>query len=471
MLFEPGGRICPFIGPEQVGMVRESAMDDNAVARRDAARENGTKATRVCHRLPAVHASQFTSVTIVMHVPQPAGWPAPAAYDFVAPATILFGSGRLSELGLVTARLGRTAWIVAGQRSLPQCGGKSGIESVLRGAGLEATWIAHAAGEPTVADVADALRGLPARGETEPVVIAIGGGATIDLAKAIAALATNANPRAADVEQEVIDHLEGMGRGLSIRVAPLPLVAVPTTAGTGAEATRNAVISCPRRRFKKSMRSPLMVPRAAVVDPEVTVSCDRGVTAASGLDCVTQLIESFICRFRAPLPRALVLDALPRAIAALPRVLSSPADLTARTAMSHAALVSGMALTNSGLGMAHGVAAALGVECGVPHGLACAVMLPVALRVNRTACRDDLAMLERVIDPGAASDAEYAADAFVGRIDALCDLAGTPRRLSDVGLDRERIGWLAENSGGASMRGNPVELTPHMLREILTRAW
>ena len=439
MLFEPGGRICPFIGPEQVGMVRESAMDDNAVARRDAARENGTKATRVCHRLPAVHASQFTSVTIVMHVPQPAGWPAPAAYDFVAPATILFGSGRLSELGLVTARLGRTAWIVAGQRSLPQCGGKSGIESVLRGAGLEATWIAHAAGEPTVADVADALRGLPDRGETEPVVIAIGGGATIDLAKAIAALATNANPRAADVEQEVIDHLEGMGRGLSIRVAPLPLVAVPTTAGTGAEATRNAVISCPRRRFKKSMRSPLMVPRAAVVDPEVTVSCDRGVTAASGLDCVTQLIESFICRFRAPLPRALVLDALPRAIA--------------------------------GLGMAHGVAAALGVECGVPHGLACAVMLPVALRVNRTACRDDLAMLERVIDPGAASDAEYAADAFVGRIDALCDLAGTPRRLSDVGLDRERIGWLAENSGGASMRGNPVELTPHMLREILTRAW
>ena len=105
-----------------------------------------------------------------------------------------------------------------------------------------------------------------------------------------------------------------------------------------------------------------MVPRAAVVDPEVTVSCDRGVTAASGLDCVTQLIESFICRFRAPLPRALVLDALPRAIAALPRVLSSPADLTARTAMSHAALVSGMALTNSGLGMAHGVAAALGVR-------------------------------------------------------------------------------------------------------------
>ncbi|MCE9629872.1 MAG: iron-containing alcohol dehydrogenase [Planctomycetia bacterium] len=406
-----------------------------------------------------------------MSVSTPPEPTATAAYDFVAPSTILFGPGRLSELGTVSARLGGTAWIVAGRRSLARCGGRSVVESLLRDAGLEATWIATAGGEPTVTDVADALRGLPARGELGPVVIAIGGGATIDLAKAVAALATNADPGAADVEQEVINHLEGMGRGLSIRVAPLPVVAVPTTAGTGAEATRNAVISCPRRRFKKSMRSPLMVPRAALVDPALTVSCDRGVTAASGLDCVTQLIESFICRFRAPLPRALVLDALPRALASLPRVLAFPADLDARAAMSHAALVSGMALTNSGLGMAHGVAAALGVECGTPHGLACALMLPVALRVNRPACRDDLALLERAVDSGASSSAEEAADAFIARIETLCDLAGTPRRLADVGLDRDRIGWLAENSGGASMRGNPVDLSPNALCEILARAW
>lgn len=214
-----------------------------------------------------------------------------------------------------------------------------------------------------------------------------------------------------------------------------------------------------------------MVPRAAVVDPALTVTCGRGVTAASGLDCITQLIESFVCRFAAPLPRALVLDALPRAVAALPRVLAAPGDLDARAAMSHAAFVSGVALTNSGLGLAHGVAAALGIECGTPHGEACALMLPVALRVNRVACRDDLARLERSVDPGAAADADEAADAFLARIDALCDLAGTPRRLAEVGLARDRLGWLVENSSGASMRGNPVSLEPAGLRGVLEAAY
>ena len=125
-----------------------------------------------------------------------------------------------------------------------------------------------------------------------------------------------------------------------------------------------------------------MVPRAAIIDPELTRSCSRETTVASGLDAITQLIESFICRFAKPLPRALVLDSLPRAVAALPRVLADPLDEGPRAALSHAAFVSGIALANSGLGMAHGVAAALGIECGTPHGLACAVLLPVALRVN-----------------------------------------------------------------------------------------
>lgn len=214
-----------------------------------------------------------------------------------------------------------------------------------------------------------------------------------------------------------------------------------------------------------------MVPRAALVDPALTISCPRHVTAASGLDAITQLVESFVCRFRAPVPRALVLDALPRAVAALPRALADGHDLEARAAMSHAALLSGMALTNSGLGMAHGVAAALGIECGTPHGVACAVMLPVAVRVNRPACRDDFATLERAIDHGASSDADVAADAFVRRIEGLCEAAGTPRRLADVGLAADRVAWLAANSGGASFRGNPVDLATDELEAVLRTAW
>jgi len=394
----------------------------------------------------------------------------PASYDFLAPPTILFGVGRFADLGEVVGRIGREAWLVTGSRSLEACGGAAAVTAALRAAGLGACSIGSTAGEPTVDDVADIVRRLPtARGA--PVVVAIGGGATIDLAKAVAALATNLERPQACTDDTVADHLEGVGPCLPIVRPPLPLVAVPTTAGTGAEATRNAVISCPRRRFKKSLRSPLLVPRAALVDPALTVSCPRHVTAASGLDAITQLFESFICRFHAPLPRGLVLDALPRAAAALPRVLADPLDLDARAAMSHAALLSGMALTNSGLGMAHGVAAALGIECGTPHGVACAAMLPVAAAVNRGACRDDFAALERAIDPQAARDPDAAADAFVRRLGDLCAEAGTPRRLSELGLARERLPWLAENSRGASMRGNPVPLDPQALEPILERAW
>ena len=139
--------------------------------------------------------------------------------------------------------------------------------------------------------------------------------------------------------------------------------------------------------------------------------------------------------------------------------------------MSHAAFVSGVALTNSGLGMAHGVAAALGIECGTPHGVACALMLPVALRVNAAAAVHDLAALERAVDPAAVGDDGTCAAAFVGRIERLCREARVPERLAELGLARDRIAWLADNSGGASMRGNPVELDPARLRPILDAVW
>jgi len=408
------------------------------------------------------------AATPAMHnLAPPAHRPDPElAYDFVVPPAIHFGAGRIVELGRIAATLGDAAWIVASRRGLSACGGVERIVALLGEAGLEASLVAESAGEPTVEQVTAALAGLPPQ-HGRPVVIALGGGAAIDLGKALAALATNADAAATDPEAEVIDRLEGVGRGLPIVVPPLPVVAVPTTAGTGAEATRNAVVSCRRRRFKKSMRSPLMVPRAALVDPALTLSCDRAVTAASGLDCITQLIESYVCRFRRPLPRALVLEALPRAVAALLRVLADPGDLEARAVMSHAALVSGMALGNSGLGMAHGVAAALGVECGTPHGVACALMLPVAMRVNRAACGADFAALERACDPASPAGSAAAADAFVERIEALCAAAGTPRRLTDVGLAPDRLEWLANNSGGASMRGNPVALDAAELQAIL----
>lgn len=397
----------------------------------------------------------------------------PGSWDFVAPPVIRFGAGRIAEVGDLAASLGKRAWLVGGRRSLVEGPRRGAIEASLARVGLAADIVAVSAGEPTVADVSRALAELPPDGRAEVVVIAVGGGSAIDLAKAVAALATNLPAGLAAIEYDplVVDRLEGVGRGIPIGVAPLPLIAVPTTAGTGAEATRNAVLSCPRRRFKKSLRSPLMVPRGVIVDPDLTAGCDRGTVASAGLDCITQLVESFICRVRRPLPRALVLEALPRAVRALPRLLADPSDDAARGAMSHAALLSGMALANSGLGMAHGVAAALGVECGTPHGVACGLLLPVALAVNAPVAAADYARLERAIDPQAPAADPAAAAAFLARIERLCAVAGLPRRLSEVGVDRERIGWLAENSGGASLRGNPIELGPPALAEILTGVW
>lgn len=392
-------------------------------------------------------------------------------YEFRSPPTILFGAGRIADLGATVAGLGRTAWIVASPRGLDAAGGQDAVAALLAAAGVGATVVGQARGEPTVADVVGLLERQSGAARDGVVVVAIGGGSAIDLAKALAGLVTNVGANESDLDAAVIDRLEGVGRGLPLHALPLPLVAVPTTAGTGAEATRNAVISCPRRGFKRSLRSPLLVPRAAIVDPALTLTCDRGTTVAAGLDCITQLIESFISRFAQPLPRALVLEALPGAVAALPRAVADPGDIAARAALAHGALVSGMALANSGLGMAHGVAAALGVECGAAHGAACAALLPVAVRINRQVAERDLARLERAIDPGAAAADGPAADAFVARIERLCVAVGAFARLRDLGLRRDRIGWLAANSGGGSMRGNPVALTAADLEPILERVY
>ena len=389
-----------------------------------------------------------------------------AKYDLTVPPVVCFGHGRIAEVGRVAAVLGKRIWLVVGNHSFGACGGREVLLDGFRQNGLGFDEIAKSCGEPTVQQIAKAMCNIPVD-QQNVVVVAVGGGATIDFGKALSALATNMKPDSEEsAEEMILDRLEGIGRGIPIVNPPLPFLAVPTTAGTGAEATRNAVLSCPKRRFKKSLRSTLMVPRAVVLDPELIGSCSRDTIAASGIDCITQLIESFICRFQWAVPQALVLDAFPQAMSALPRLLENPCDSNAQSAMSHAAFISGVSLGNSGLGMAHGVAAALGVECGAPHGLACAAMLPVALRVNQKIAKRDLARLDQALG-GERLPAEESAQRLNDRIVELCRLAGTPTRLSEFGLRRERISWLAKHSGGNSMKGNPTQLTSVELESVL----
>lgn len=398
------------------------------------------------------------------------------AYDFTAPPVIRFGDGRVVETGGVVRASGCRVWLLTGGDSFDApVGPAAAILSSLDEAGLPWERIGRIRGEPTVSSVGGVVRETRRLDSAGAVILAVGGGAVIDAAKAVAAVALDAGQD--DPEEVILDRLEGIGRGMPDDATVLPVVAVPTTAGTGAEATRNAVIGCPERRLKRSIRSPLLVPRGAIVDPALTATCARDVAAFCGLDCLTQLIESFVSRFRRPIPRALVRQALPGAVRGLPAVVAEAGrrevDETvreARAALAHGAFLSGLALANSGLGLAHGVAAALGGACGVPHGLACAVLLPIALRVNRKAVEADFAELERLVDEAAPRSDSLAADRFLARIDGLLAELGIPRRLSAIGVNSDQIGWLAHNSGGSSMRGNPVDLSTDDLLAVLTEA-
>ncbi|HEV3417775.1 MAG TPA: iron-containing alcohol dehydrogenase, partial [Pirellulales bacterium] len=299
-------------------------------------------------------------------------------YDFLAPPKIVFGWGRRSEVGSLARRLGRRAFVVTGSRRLAADGVIDELLVAVRAAGVEPIRLADIHREPEIDDVDRAAATLmEMKAGDGDFVLAIGGGSAIDLAKAAAAMATNADGAS------VRDFLEGVGRGLKIERPPLPVLAMPTTGGTGSEATKNAVISSRDPPFKKSLRSEQMIPRVVLVDPELSVTVPPNVTAQTGMDAITQLIESTISRRAQPIPRALAVQGLQLALPAIVEAVENGRSRPAREAMAHAALLSGIALANSGLGVAHGVAAALGVVCNVPHGLACAVMLPIALRVNR----------------------------------------------------------------------------------------
>lgn len=385
-----------------------------------------------------------------------------SSYDFIAPGQIVFGWGRWREVGSLAARLGTRAFLVLGSRTLAAGGWVEQLQAALGEHHVELVPLATIAREPEVADVDDAARRIreyPTR--VGDLVLGVGGGSAIDLAKAVAALATNTAGRS------VKDYLEGVGRGLQITAAPLPMIAMPTTAGTGSEATKNAVISCYDPHFKKSLRSDLMMPRAVVIDPQLAVSLGPAITAHTGMDAITQLIESYLSRKARPIPRALALQGLRGALGAIEEAVENGASRRAREAMAQAALLSGMALANSGLGMAHGVAAALGVHCRTAHGLACAVMLPIALGVNRQVCERQLAELACAAALGCQAPASTAADLLIERIEQICQRIGVPRRLSEIGVSARQIPDLVRDSRGNSMDGNPRSLSDQELTQIL----
>jgi len=388
------------------------------------------------------------------------------SYSLLMPAQIVFGWGRRTELPALAKSLGQRVFLLSGSQTLVRQGVIAELVTGLQQAGLTVITANAPNHEPEVCDVDRLTRDWSAH-KIQPgdCVIAIGGGSTIDLAKAVAALLTNPHG------ESVQDFLEGVGKGLTLQHDPLPMIAVPTTAGTGSEATKNAVISSYDPPFKKSLRSDRMIPRIVLLDPELTVTVPATTTAYTGMDAITQLMESYISRKAAPIPQALCLQGLQQAWPAIAKAVKNGRDRCAREAMSHAALLSGIALANSGLGMAHGVAAALGVHAKVPHGLACAVMLPPTLRYNLPVKEQELAELGRVcLTDLRGSDAEIARR-FIDAVAQLCLAVGIPTRLRDIGVPREQIAALVPASQGNSLSANPRDLTPYDLQHLLESLW
>ena len=390
-------------------------------------------------------------------------------YELSLPRRVVFGWGRCTEIGRLARELGRNAVCVYGSRTLERSGITASLEKSLRESGVTIVDTLRISNEPTVLDVDDAVRQLRSPGKVESLVLlAIGGGAALDLAKAVAGMTPQPQ------FETVRDYLEGVGQGLTLEANPLPILAMPTTAGTGSEATKNAVIASYDPPFKKSLRDDRLIPEIVLLDPELTVSCPAKITAESGMDAITQLFESYVSRSggsrnAGPFIQVLCEQGLTEAWQSLAEAVNNPTSQVAREKMMHAAFLSGICLANAGLGMAHGISPALGSICRVSHGAACALLLPWTLRTNAEICRTEYARLARLIlvtEKRNATD-EVLVERLIEEVENLCRTVGVVQKLADFGVTSDQIPEIAAQSFGSSMRNNPRTLTQEELVEIL----
>jgi alcohol dehydrogenase class IV len=375
-------------------------------------------------------------------------------FEFATAARIVFGRGAVAELPKIAREFGGRALLVTGRNA----------ERAERTTGALDCSVYSVHGEPTV----EALRrGAEAARNGCELVIGFGGGSAIDAAKAIAALATNPG--------DVLDYLEVIGHGRMLQHTPLPFLAVPTTAGTGAEVTRNAVIGSSEHQVKASLRSPSMLAKVAMVDPELTLDVPPDVTASTGLDTLTQLIEPYVSVRANAMTDLFCVEGLKRVAAWLERVFENGRDIEARESMSFASLLSGLALANAGLGAVHGFASPLGGMLEAPHGALCAAVLPHATAVNIRAlrARDYHNRALRRYEEIACiltGEADAMPDDGANWIASLCEKLAIPN-LRHYGLDQGHIPELVNKAAQASsMKANALPLTTNELTEIAERS-
>lgn len=372
------------------------------------------------------------------------------AFTFATAGRIIFGAGVVAELPAILAGLGRRALVCTGSDPRRH----AGVIDSLPGA------VAFPiSGEPTL----DAVRAgaAAAREHGADVVVGLGGGAALDAAKVVAALVANGG--------DPLDYAEVIGRGLPLSERSLPVVAVPTTSGTGSEVTANGVVTSPADKVKVSLRAPSMLPVVALVDPELTLAVPPAVTAHAGLDALVQCIEPFVSPFATPLTDGFCREGIARAGRGLRRAVEDGSDLAARTDMSLCSLLSGLALANAKLGAAHGLAAPLGGLLGAPHGAVTAAVMAAVSRANLAALAIEPGhpCLDRYAEVGELLTGRRDPEAFLDWFAETLDRFGVPG-LASHGLADDQIPDVAlAASRASSTKGNPVRLPVAAFEDII----
>lgn len=381
-------------------------------------------------------------------------------FEFATATRIIFGQGTITEAAATAGSFGDNALVVTGRLTERAASLLDGLKH--HGVAYH---LFNITGEPTVEMIQQGC--AKARKAGCNMVIAMGGGSVIDAGKAIAGHMTNPG--------DLYDYLEVVGKGRPLLNAAATFIAIPTTAGTGAEVTANAVLQSVSHGVKVSMRSPLLLPKVAIIDPLVGLSMPKELTAATGMDALTQLIEAYVSPMGNPLTDSLCREGIQRAARSLLVAYHTGDDRKAREDMALAALFSGMALTNAKLGAVHGIAGPLGGMLPIPHGVICARLLPLVMRANLKALKkrqESTLALERYTDVARLLTGNKEALAADGAawVETGCDQMNISG-LSQYGVDQQLIANLVPKAQKASsMRGNPIELTVEELTNILMAA-
>lgn len=372
-------------------------------------------------------------------------------YEITLPEKIVFEAGIIERCGDLIKKYGKNILLITGSSSLKKSGYYDKIIESLKKNNLEYTLFSEINSEPSP-QIVDRATEIAVEKKVD-CIVGIGGGSVIDTAKSVSALAVN--------EKGIENYLEGVGHGYKVMKKPLPFIAVPTTAGSGAEATKNAVITSYDKKYKKSFRDDKLIAKLIIVDPALTITLPKEETRNGGMDAICQLIESYTTNKANSFCKALSLYHIPKAIDSLCELMSNPEELTLRKVMIESSLYSGITLANSGLGAVHGLASGIGGMFNIPHGLICAILLPHIVKLNTTK-KSNL-----YTDISLATDGSGDSFRFSDYLFNINSKLGIEFDFKKCNIKKEFAKEIIERSKGGSMNGNPVNLNDEELIALL----